>query len=352
MGFLRLLLQVFMAGSVFFRELNKSLRSFKTLKGNINILNLTLRDIVNHNQQTKEGMPMSVIADQLAIANGTYDPELEEMLLNNQREIEQLFHKNQLMPRLTEFYRESKVPFAKAMAQHDIPEAFGFACLVQMSLHKRATVETMVGVLRYLCKGNCQATANLLEKCVLARLVDWDRQLQKFIIINAWDIPKQLQNELDAYQHPLPMIVPPRPVRSNQDTGYLTMTDSIILRNYHTDDVVLDHINRVNAIPLTLNHEVARMVKNRWRHLDKPKKGEEREEYLARVKAFNKYDRTSKEVFMHLAMSDGPFYLTHRYDKRGRTYCVGYHVTYQGNGWNKAMVNFYNQEVCNDQIME
>lgn len=293
---------------------------------------------------------MSVIADQLAIANGTYDPELDEMLLQSQREIEQLFHKNQLMPRLTESFRESKTPFAKAMAQQEIPEAFGFACLVQMALHKRATVETMVGVLRYLCKGNCQATANLLEKCVLARLVDWDRNLQKFIII--WDITQQLQNELDAYQHPLPMIVPPRPVRSNQDTGYLTMTDSIILRNYHTDDVVLDHINRVNAIPLTLNHKVAQMVKNRWRHLDKPKKGEEREEYLARVKAFNKYDRTSKEVFMHLALSQGPFFLTHRYDKRGRTYCVGYHVSYQGNGWNKAMVNFFHQEVCNDEIME
>lgn len=343
MGFLRLLLQVFLAGATFFREMRKSITAFISLKKQFNT-------IPHYHKPARKGQHMSVIADQLAIEMGTYDPELDEILLENQRQIEQLFHKNQLIPRLTESYQTSKTPFAKAMNEVGIPHQFGFACLVQMSLHKRATVETMVGVLRYLCKGDCQATANMLAKCVEARLMDWDRTIEKFVII--WDITKQLQHELDAFQHPLPMIVPPRPVTSNQDTGYLTMSDSIILRNYHTDDVVLDHINRVNAIPLSLNHEVARMVKNRWRHLDKPKKGEEREKYLARVKAFNKYDRTSKDVFQHLAVNGGAFYLTHRYDKRGRTYCVGYHVTYQGNGWNKAMVNFFHQEVCNDEIME
>lgn len=304
---------------------------------------------IDYHTRQKEQL-MNVIATQLSIADGTYDPELDEMLLKTQREIEQLFHKNQLLPRLTESYQKSKTPFAKAMDEGGIPQEFGFACLVQMSLHKRATVETMVGVLRYLCKGDCQATANMLAKCVEARLVDWDRTIEKFVII--WDITKQLQHELDAFQHPLPMIIPPRPVACNQDTGYLTMNDSIILRNYHTDDVVLDHINRVNAVPLTLNHEVARMVKNRWRHLDKPKRGEPRKEYLSRVKAFNKYDRTSKDVFQHLAVAGDVFYLTHRYDKRGRTYCVGYHVNYQGNGWNKAMVNFHQKEIVTDEIME
>ena len=39
------------------------------------------------------------------------------------------------------------------------------------------------------------------------------------------------------------------------------------------------------------------------------------------------------------------FYLPHKYDKRGRTYCQGYHVSYQGAAWNKAVIEFANEEV-------
>jgi hypothetical protein len=343
MAFLRLLLSVFVAGTVFFREMRNAIMSLISLKKHI-------QPNRYHTVEPMKGTVMSMIADQLQIERGTYDPEHDQMLIDIQKSIEELFHKNQLLPRLVEAFVISKTPFTKAMDDALVPHKFGFTLLAQMALHKRATVETLVGVLRYLCKGDCQATANMIQRCVDARLVDWNRQLQKFTII--WDISDELQKELDTYQHPLPMIILPRPVNSNQDTGYITMSDSIILRNYHTDDVVLDHINRVNAVPLTLNHKVAQMVKNRWRNLDKPKKGEDREEYLARVKAFNKYDRTCKDVFTHLAVASDVFYLTHRYDKRGRTYCVGYHVNYQGNGWNKAMVNFAEKEVTTNTIKE
>jgi DNA-directed RNA polymerase len=39
------------------------------------------------------------------------------------------------------------------------------------------------------------------------------------------------------------------------------------------------------------------------------------------------------------------FYLTHRYDKRGRTYAQGYHVNTQGNCWNKAVIELADEEV-------
>jgi DNA-directed RNA polymerase len=39
------------------------------------------------------------------------------------------------------------------------------------------------------------------------------------------------------------------------------------------------------------------------------------------------------------------FYLTHRYDKRGRVYCQGYHVTYQGTPWNKAVLELADKEI-------
>ena len=39
------------------------------------------------------------------------------------------------------------------------------------------------------------------------------------------------------------------------------------------------------------------------------------------------------------------FFLTHAYDKRGRTYAKGYHVNYQGNDWNKATICFAEGEI-------
>jgi DNA-directed RNA polymerase len=41
------------------------------------------------------------------------------------------------------------------------------------------------------------------------------------------------------------------------------------------------------------------------------------------------------------------FWLTHKYDKRGRTYCQGYHVSYQGNDYNKACIEFADGEPLN-----
>lgn len=125
----------------------------------------------------------------------------------------------------------------------------------------------------------------------------------------------------------------------------LTEGSVILKKNFHNDDVCLDHINRCNRIPLTINQTTATMVKNQWRNLDKQKDGETREEFLKRKKAFEKHDRTAKDVMSILTAKTDVFYLTHKYDKRGRTYCQGHHVTYQGTPWNKAVIQFANTEL-------
>ena len=126
----------------------------------------------------------------------------------------------------------------------------------------------------------------------------------------------------------------------------LTSGGSIILRNnHHNDDVCLDHINRVNKIRFVINTDTATMVKNKWRNLDKPKEGETKEDFEKRKKAFEKYDRTAKDVISLLVKEGNEFHLTHKYDKRGRIYCQGYHVSYQAAPWNKAVIEFADQEI-------
>lgn len=268
-------------------------------------------------------------------------------MIEFQVEIEQLFHKNQLIPRIKEEFQHcTDFDFVTHMEQHEIDVAFGLDLLVQMVLHKRAHLPTLVGTLRSRhFDGDCQKIADELHKTVNADLVDWSPVTQQFIL--RYGITADVQAEIDRYQYPLPMVVPPLPVQDNHDTGYYTSRNSIILRdNHHDDDVCLDAINQVNQIRLRINQQVSKTIRNRWRHLDKPKPDEDMAEFRKRVKAFEKYDRTAHDVIDHLGIAtEGEFYLTHKYDKRGRMYCQGYVVNYQGTEWNKAVIEFADQEI-------
>lgn len=265
-------------------------------------------------------------------------------LIAHQRELELLFNKNQLITRIkSEFIDCPEFNFAAFFEANDIPTGFGFDLLVQMNLHKRCDVKTLVGVMNKHT-GNVQQTADLLEKCARLDLIDWSPHFNLFIVRAT--ISADVQEELDKFQYPLPMVVKPRLVRKNSDTGMLTAGGSLILKNnHHEGDICLDHINRSNAIEFCINFHVADMVKNQWKGLDKPKSGEPREMFDKRKKAFEKYDRTARDVMKIITEHGNKFHLLHKYDKRGRTYCQGYHVNYQGAAWNKAVVEFANKEI-------
>jgi len=268
-------------------------------------------------------------------------------LVQLQEELEYLFSKNQLIPRLRQTFAEcEEFDFKEYITSKEIPEDFGIDLLVQMTLHKRANLQTLVGCLRHHFEDHedsCQKTTDMLLKAAEADLVDYSSGLKVFIV--TFDITKELQEELDRFQFPLPMVVEPREITHNAMTGYLTTKGSVILRNnHHDDDVVLEHLNRMNSIPLTINMDTVKMVRNRWRNLDKPKQGETIDEFQKRKKAFEKYDRTSREVIDLLMSQSEKVYLTHGYDKRGRIYSRGYHCNYQGNAWCKAVVEFSQKE--------
>lgn len=260
-----------------------------------------------------------------------------------QIEMEKLFHKNQLFPRIKSEFT-SNPEFGKHMDKHGINQDFGFDLLVQMVLHKRTTLPILVGLLRKHFQQDCQMTADAILEAAKADLVDWKPDFLLFVV--RYDITQDVQDDLDRYQYPLPMIVEPLALKDNHDTGYFTSRNSVILKNnHHDEDVCLDHLNAMNRIKLSVNHDVANMIHNKWKNLDKPKDGEDRKDYEKRVKAFKKYDRTARDVMQHLEVADNVFHLTHKYDKRGRVYSQGYHVNYQGNCWNKAVIEFANQEV-------
>lgn len=266
----------------------------------------------------------------------------------HQLELERLYNKNQTLSRIRQEFEEFKdFNFKAYMQEHKIDPDFGMDLLVQMVLHKRCDLPVMISILRKHFEplaNASQLAANELLKCVDADLVDYIKTTSQLVII--FNIKEEVQVDLDRYQFPLPMVVHPQEVKTNRDSGYYLSRGSLLLRkNHHDEDICLDHINRVNDFKFTINDDTAFMVQNQWRNMDKPKEGESKADFQRRVKAFDKYDRSSKEVIKKLLTYGNEFWLTHKYDKRGRVYCQGYHVNYQGAPWNKAVLELADKEL-------
>lgn len=261
--------------------------------------------------------------------------------LKSQVQFEHLYNKNQLKERLhKEFYLPEVIAH---LERYDVPVDFGIDLLSTMVIHKRAQVGMLVAILHHHFD-TFQECADMLVKSAQVDLVDFQTIGQTFVLRH--DVTADVYEELDQYQYPLPLLVQPKTLKDNYQSGYYTFEQSVILRkNHHKDDVYLTHLNRCNATKFTINLDTATMVKNRWADLDHKRPNETLKDYNQRVKAFQKYDRASKAVIDTLVEEGNEFWLTHRYDKRGRCYCQGYHVTYQGNQWNKAVIEFAHKEV-------
>ena len=260
-----------------------------------------------------------------------------------QATLEDLFDKHQMLPRIRSEMSNVTV-FTEIIEANDIDYDFAIDLLAHMAIHRRCKINILVGILRSHYN-DTQRTADEICKCAEADLVDFDPSIG--LLITVAQIGSELQDEIDKYQYPLPMVVPPEVIKKNSNNGYrIHNQGSVILKdNHHTDDVCLDHLNRANKVKLSINQEVMVMVQNRWKNLDKPKQDESVTDYQKRVKAFAKYDKISRDV-MKLLLSEGnELYLTHKFDKRGRTYCAGYQVNYQSTAWCKAVVHFHNQEL-------
>ena len=272
------------------------------------------------------------------------------MDFENQKMLEHFFNARQTPLLLRRELQASPAvmdAITNVIAATDLTEDFCLDLLAQMVLYKRTTLPTLVGLLhKHFVAGNpYQRCADALLEVTKLDLVDWDPERDQFIL--RFDVDADTHNLIRQYQYLPPMIVPPAPVTHNRGSGYLTIaTDSLVLQdNHHEGDLALDSLNRFNQIPLAVNIDLVKSIRNEWKHLDRPKKDESFEDYQKRVKAFERYE---KDAFFTIALLEemgNRFHLTHKVDKRGRTYAQGYHINPQGNCWNKACVELADKEI-------
>lgn len=152
-----------------------------------------------------------------------------------------------------------------------------------------------------------------------------------------------------------PMIVEPLKVNhkgNNRGSGYLTIgSDSLILNNnHHLGNLCTDVLDRYNQIPLSINTDVVRNIRNVWGDLFDEETNKLTEEYQMKLNSFEKFEKLSMKFIAMLVNQGNKFWQTHKYDKRGRIYSVGYWVNDQGNSYQKACIEFYNKELITDEI--
>lgn len=253
-------------------------------------------------------------------------------MITTQENLEELYSKHQLIPVLREQFEELS------------DDPFTIDVIVQIYLHKQADLPTMVGLFSPQW-GTPQEVANLLVECVENDMLDFDMETARFSLIYA--VTEDVEQMLARYQFPLPMVIPPKKVTTNKmGSGYLNQKGRIILNGsdvFDDEDVCLDHINRANSVGLELNLDV---VASKEGYMIPPvrKIGESFEDFRKRKRQMEVFYDTSVEVMEGVASLGNEIWLTHKYDRRGRCYCVGYHVNAQGTDYNKAVLSLARKE--------
>lgn len=260
---------------------------------------------------------------------------------------------------------ESKNQRVSQLSRLDLREividVISITLFIQKPVLFTQTVGTLAGALGFSDKADgIKTAAEILAVLCELDLYDITKE-DKFAslrIVSTIAPSEKLTRFIEQTKYLPPMICPPTTLRSNYDSGYLTKKDSLILGgsvNFHEGDICLDNLNRLNQIPLTLNQELLRSYSEPPRDFDNPEKkarwqathpGENWElELQDRIAKWESMVRDSIRVYVDLIKQGNEFYLTHKTDKRGRTYAQGYHVSTQGNSYRKAIIDLAEKEV-------
>lgn len=158
------------------------------------------------------------------------------------------------------------------------------------------------------------------------------------MVVSSIPLPEQVVHFIENSQYLPPMVCEPLPVTHNYSSGYLTHNDSLILGtgNHHDGDLCLDVLNTMNKVALQLDVDFLSTVEEEPTFvLDNQDKED----------LWNQFKRQSYMFYSLLVSQGNRLYLTHKVDKRGRIYAMGYHITTMGAPFKKAMLELANEEI-------
>ena len=242
-------------------------------------------------------------------------------------------------------YFPSKDARLAEVAKRDITKLVEQIAVVTLQITKpmlfTAVVGEITGALRMTDKiDGTKTAAELLAVMADTDLFDIykEAKYESMYLVSNYELDDETLEFIDRTKYLPPMVVEPNIVTHNYDAAYLTEKSSHILGkgNHHEGDICLDSINKFNQVPLSLNKRLLVSLSERpKRQFIDPEKKEQ----------WTQFVKESYATYRDLIQVGNRMFLTHKVDKRGRTYAQGYHVSTQGNEFRKAIIEFADKEV-------
>jgi len=192
----------------------------------------------------------------------------------------------------------------------------------------------------------CVAEADLID---ITKIVPEGKDVATLHIQSAIKMEDSLLARISIMQYPLPLLVEPKEITNNTEGCYFTFKKNVILGlhfNQHNDPLAYDIMNITQNIPLSIDLDILE-VNDDLRHKDIDEDEEAKKKFKI-LTSFKQFDTEVDTVVREMVEQGNKFYLGFYPDKRGRMYCQGYHISYQGNGYQKAMINFNKQQLITD----
>lgn len=152
-----------------------------------------------------------------------------------------------------------------------------------------------------------------------------------------FNMSRETQNVMKRIHYPLPMVCKPKEIISGLDRSHLNGDSSLILgkEHQHEEYLCIDVVNKLNGIELSLDEYVLEYSEQPSKELDTPEKQDQ----------FNDLNQQSTEIYQEMLDYGNEFYLTWKYDFRGRLYSSGYHIQIQSYDYKKALINTTNKRI-------
>ena len=165
-------------------------------------------------------------------------------------------------------YFKQSTGLEKFLTKIKYPHKFAYTLLGLMAMLKAPEAETIVAIMSNHVE-TVEELTELLEGAVGIGLVQYEMGVFKI----ALQLPREIQAQVNLFMSPLPMLVEPKELIRNTDSGYLTIQNDSVILNEHNptkDDVNLDHLNKMNKVKLSLNMNVAYELQTSGRMLRLP----------------------------------------------------------------------------------
>lgn len=185
-------------------------------------------------------------------------------------------------------------------------------------------------------------------------LFDNKKTREGWIVISRVELDSEVTQYADNALYLPPLIIKPRKVRSNRDSGYITQRgESLILgfyENHHDDNICLDVLNILNSNEYELDTDFIDNNVMEWSEpeFEVGKHTHYEEEQITAMSKdyFENYFKEQSKFFVKLMTHHGnALYITNKVDKRGRIYSQGFHINPQGDSYHKAMLNLKHREI-------